>query len=153
MVRADPGIWRNRRNREWVRTRAPCVATKSFSRGSSRRRCFPISTFLRWGGVTQRIVEFAWNPLSIREASALQGALRSLAGLFTTVTDALRSIYGCVTRRIHGAIENGLYCEPRLVSRHTNDVQIDAQEVVELYLARSVRVGVVETWKLDIGGD
>lgn len=101
----------------------------------------------------QRIVEFSWNPLSIREASALQSALRSLAALFTTVTDALRSIYGCVTRRIHGAIENGLYCEPRLVSRHTNDVQIDAQEVVELYLARSVRVGIVETWKLDIGSD
>ena len=86
-------------------------------------------------------MELAWNPLSLREAGALRAALGEAAALFATVTAALRAIYGSVTRRVRSAIEAGLYCEPRLVSAQSGDVLVDAQEVVEFYLARSVRVG------------
>lgn len=106
------------------------------------------------GRFIQEIVEFSWNPLSLREASALQSTLQWLAAFFSTVIDALRSIYAAISQRIRIEIDGGLYCEPRLVSRHTNDVQVDAQELVELYLARSVRVGMVETWKpVGVGSD
>lgn len=82
-----------------------------------------------------------WNPLSIRESTYLQSTLQSVASFFSTVTDELRTLYASVTQRIHGAIQSGLYCEVNLVSSHTNDIQTDAQELIELYISRGIRVG------------
>ncbi|KAK8821908.1 hypothetical protein WA538_000006, partial [Blastocystis sp. DL] len=86
------------------------------------------------------IILFDWNPLSVREAAALQRLLGELAGFFTTVTEELRAVYRSVATRISDCMNASVWCVCSLTSEKTGDVQVDAQEVVELYLTRGVRL-------------
>lgn len=83
---------------------------------------------------------FTWNPFSSRETACLQELLNELAGFFTTVTEELRAVYSNVSHRFSEAMNSSLYCICSLYSERTEDIQTDAQELVELYLTRAIRV-------------
>ena len=83
---------------------------------------------------------YEWNPLSIREASLLQTALKEVASYFNTDVAELRALYAAVTDRIQHAIQSAVYFVPSLVSERTNDIQTDAQEIIEMYISRGIRV-------------
>lgn len=70
----------------------------------------------------------------------LQTALFEVASYFNTVISELRTLYGSVTQRIQQAIQSTVYFIPSLLSEQSNDIQTDAQEITEMYVARGIRV-------------
>lgn len=70
----------------------------------------------------------------------LQAALVEVASYFNTVISELRTLYGSVTQRIQQAIQSTVYFIPSLLSEQSNDIQTDAQEITEIYIARGIRV-------------
>lgn len=59
------------------------------------------------------------------------------------MTEELRAVYRSVATRISDCMNASVWCVCSLTSEKTGDIQVDAQEVVELYLTRGVRVGFV----------
>lgn len=50
-------------------------------------------------------------------------------------------MYRSVATRISDAMNASVWCVCSLTSEKTGDVQVDAQEIVELYLTKGIRVG------------
>ena len=143
LVSAPPAVLRVGKSRVALSPSRRWRATQRYCRDWSRRPSSPSSTYHWSSAPTQDIILFDWNPLSVREAAALQRLLGELAGFFTTVTEELRAVYRSVATRISDCMNASVWCVCSLTSEKTGDVQVDAQEVVELYLTRGIRVGFV----------